>query len=102
ILAQLARDVRQQGLPAFRAAQQVLAPLDKAQVSIAPVTPGVPSVDHDLVRYAVAPDGRSYRISYRVPAAARRGGSFAIPVPVLIVGGIAGLAFSIALAWYLT
>ena len=48
------------------------------------------------------PDGHHYLLTYRVPAVMRRGGPFNVPQPILIVAAIAGLTFSIILAWYLT
>lgn len=102
ILSQLARQVEREGPAAFEAARGALPAEDAREVAIRPLTIGDRNWDKSLVREVIAPDGRHYLLTYRVPSIARRGGPFDVPQPVLIVAAIAGLIFSIILAWYLT
>jgi len=100
LLSQLAREVARDGPAAFEAARRDLPVEDARQIAIHAMSPHERTWDKSLNRDVAAPDGRHYLLTYRVPA--RRPGPFALPRPVLIAAAIAGLAFSIVLAWYLT
>jgi two-component system OmpR family sensor kinase len=102
ILSQLGREVERGGPVAFEAARRVLPPEDARQIAIRPIGRQDIGWDKALGRKVIAPDGRAYLLVYRVPVIVRRAGPLDVPRPVLIVAAIAGLIFSIALAWYLT
>lgn len=102
ILSQLGREVERGGPSAFVAARHALPPEDAREIAMRPIGPNKRNWDAKLGRKATAPDGRDYLLTYRVPAIERRSAPLDIPRPVLIVAAIAGLIFSIALAWYLT
>jgi len=102
LLSQMAREVARDGPAAVDAARRDLPADDARQIAIRILRPQERTWDKSLNREVVAPDGRHYLLTYRVPQAARRAGPFALPQPILIAAGIAGLAFSIVLAWYLT
>jgi two-component system OmpR family sensor kinase len=102
ILSQLAREVARGGPAAFEAARRDLPPEDARQIAIHAMGPHERNWDKSLDRAVTAPDGRHYLLTYRVPVVTRRGVPLNIPQPILIVAAIAGLTFSIILAWYLT
>jgi two-component system OmpR family sensor kinase len=102
ILSQLGRDVERGGPQAFADARRALPAEDAREIAIRPIGPQAHDRDEKLNRVAAAPDGRAFLLTYSVPPVTRRGGPFDVPAPVLIVAAIAGLTFSIALAWYLT
>jgi two-component system OmpR family sensor kinase len=102
ILSQLAGEVERRGPDAFAAARNLLPPEDARQVAMRPARAGETKWDANLAREATAPDGRHYLLTYKVPVATQRSGPLDVPRPVLIIAAVAGLTFSIALAWYLT
>jgi len=102
LLSQLAREVARDGPAAFEAARRDLPAEDARQIAIRAIGAQTGPWDKSLSRVVTAPDRRHYLLSYRVPVVTRRGGPFNVPQPILIVAAIAGLTFSIILAWYLT
>jgi two-component system OmpR family sensor kinase len=102
ILSQLARQVARDGPKALEAARHDLPPDDARQIAIHAMGAHEPRWDKSLNRAVTAPDGRHYLLTYRIPSPPRRNGPVSVPQPVLIVAAVAGLTFSIILAWYLT
>lgn len=102
ILSQLAREVARDGPAAFEAARRDLPAEDARQIAIHAIGAQRGTWDKSLNRVVTAPDGHHYLLSYEVPVVPRRSVPLNIPQPILIVAAIAGLTFSIILAWYLT
>jgi len=102
ILSQLQREVAAHGLAGFAAAQRALPAEDARQVAIHLLPAGPRTWDVSLSREAVGPGGRHYLLTYRVPDVAQRAGPLDVPQPVLLIAAIAGMTFSVALAWNLT
>jgi len=102
LLSQLAREVARDGPAGFEVARRDLPAEDARQIAIHAMSPHERNWDKSLNRDVAAPDGRHYLLTYRVPRVARRPAPFDLPRPILIAAAIAGLAFSVVLAWYLT
>jgi len=102
ILSQLAREVARDGPTAFEAARRDLPAEDARQITIHAIGAQTGTLDKSLNRAVTGPGGHHYLLTYQVPVVTRRSGPFSIPQPILIVAAIAGLTFSIVLAWYLT
>lgn len=102
ILSQLQREVAANGLVGFAAARDALPAEDARQVAIHFLPAGPRKWDASLSREAVDAAGRHYLLTYRVPNVAQRAGPLDVPQPVLLIAAIAGMMFSVALAWNLT
>lgn len=102
LLSQLQREVAARGPTGFAAARRALPAEDARQITIHELPAGPRTWDTNLGREAVAPGGRHYLLTYNVPRVGRREGPLDVPQPVLLIAAIAGMMFSVALAWNLT
>lgn len=88
------------GTPAFDRFSAGLPP--SLRERIARSDHAVASSDRLLTYEALAPDGRKVWLTYRPAKGAPHGFGLNVPPEMLVLGLLGGLAFSAALAWYLT
>lgn len=104
VMTLLAHSIKTSGPAEADLQRQLLQPMFRDRISIAPATARVVSAGSDgthMIRRAIAPDGSAWVLAYRYQTRFEPG-PLAIPREVLLVLALTGLLFSTALAYYLT
>lgn len=102
--------LRNGGVPALKGFVSTWPPKEQSLLTVSPAESTVaPAADGDglppLTATVQVPGGKQYRLAYDIEALRREfspPGPLNIPLHLLVVGLLGGLAFSATLAWYLT